>query len=56
MKPEELGGIVRAVLGPVVAYAAGKGWIGAESVAAVLAAGAAIATAVWSVVVKRKAT
>jgi len=54
MTTEEIGGIVRAVLGPVVAYAAGKGWIGAESVAAVVAAGMAVATAVWSVLTKRK--
>lgn len=54
MNQEELGGVVRAVIAPLVAYAAGKGWIGADSVALVVTAIAAVATAVWSVVAKRK--
>lgn len=54
MTSEELGGIVRAVAAPALAYAAGKGWIANDQIAVVMTAVAAIATAVWSVVSKRK--
>ena len=55
MTSEEIGGIVRAIAAPVVAFIAGKGWIGADMVAGVVTAIAAIATAIWSVRSKRAA-
>ena len=48
MTAEQVGGIVRAVAGAVLGYLAGKGMIGSEEVAGLVAALGTIAIAVWS--------
>lgn len=48
-----LNGIIRAVVPALLAYAVGKGWIPAGSVADVTAAVVAAAAAVWSVMSNR---
>lgn len=54
MTGEQVGGIVRAVLSAVGGYFVGKGVIDADTAAQVTGAVAVIATAVWSIVAKRK--
>lgn len=54
MNGEQVGGIVRAVLSAVGGYFVGKGLIDADTVAQLTGAGAVIATAVWSIIAKRK--
>jgi hypothetical protein len=48
MNGEQFGGVIRAVVAPIVAFAAGKGWIGAADVAAVVSGLVVLATALWS--------
>jgi hypothetical protein len=50
MNYEQFTGILRALLPAAMAYAVGKGWIPAGSVADISAAVVAVAAAVWSVV------
>lgn len=49
MDMNTINGVIRAVLPAALAYAVGKGWIPAGSVADISAAVLAIAAAVWSV-------
>ncbi len=48
MNQDQLGGIVRAVVPPLVAYLAAKGIIPAGSADAVISAAIAVAAAIWS--------
>lgn len=48
MNQDQFMGIVRAIVPPLAAYVAGKGWIPAGSTADVMAAAIALATAGWS--------
>lgn len=50
MNSNQVGGIVRAVVPAVLAYAVAKGWITASSVADVTTAVVTLAAAAWSVV------
>jgi len=50
MNLDQLGGIVRAVVPPLVTYLVAKGIIPAGSADAVISAAVAIAAAVWSVI------
>ena len=54
MDPSKIGGIVRAVAAPLIAYAAAKGWlVSGESGELVIVALSAVATAIWSVLSKK---
>ena len=44
----QIGGTIRALLGPILVYAAAKGWISNEWIAGILSIGSVIATVVWS--------
>lgn len=55
MDANSINGIIRAVVPALLAYAVGKGWIGAGSVADITAAVVGIAAAVWSVISNRPA-
>ncbi len=49
MNSDMIGGIIRAILPPAIAFAIGKGLLPAGSYDAVVTAIIALATAVWSV-------
>ena len=51
-----IAGVVRAVVPALLAYAVGKGWIGAGAVADITAAATAIVAAVWSVISNKPKT
>lgn len=55
MGNNETGGVVRAVVAAVVAYAAGKGWITQGVGAEITAALTTLIVSVWSVMAKRAA-
>jgi len=56
MDSAKIGGIVRAVLAPVIAYAAGRGiLVDNETGELVIVAVSAVVTAVWSLWTKRQA-
>lgn len=48
MNADQLGGVVRAVVPPFLAYAIAKGWLVSADVAPIVTAVVAAATAVWS--------
>ncbi len=48
-------GIIRAILPAILAFAAGKGWVGEAAAADITSAAIAIAAAVWSVASNRPA-
>lgn len=50
MDANSINGVIRAVVPAVLAYAVGKGWIGAGSVVDITAAVVAITAAIWSVI------
>lgn len=50
---DQIGGIVRALLGAGVAYAAGRGWITSSDGAALITAGTTLALAGWSAYTNR---
>jgi len=45
---DQIGGIIRAVAAAAIAYIAGKGWIGPDTVNDLTAAVVTIGVAVWS--------
>jgi hypothetical protein len=49
MNQDQLGGIVRAVVPPLITYLVAKGFVPAGSADAIISAAAAIAAAVWSI-------
>lgn len=53
MDINSVNGVIRAVVPALLAYAVGKGWIGAGAVGDITAATIAIASAVWSVISNR---
>ena len=56
MDSAKIGGIVRAVAAPILAFAAGKGWlVSGESTEVIIVALSAVVTAVWSIYTKRDA-
>jgi hypothetical protein len=55
MTGEQVGGIVRALLSAVGGYFVGKGLVDASTMTTIVGAVATLATAVWSVRVKRVA-
>lgn len=55
MSGSKIGGIIRAVAAPLIAYAAAKGWITDDETGELLITGlAALATAAWSIYSKRR--
>jgi hypothetical protein len=48
MDINSINGVLRAIVPAVLAYAVGKGWVGAGAVADITAAVLAVAAAVWS--------
>lgn len=54
MSSEQIAGIVRAVVAAIGGYFVGKGLVDANTVAAVGGALATLATAIWSVLSKKK--
>ena len=48
MNQDQVGGIFRAVIPPLVAYVVAKGWIPVGSADAIISAIAAIGAAIWS--------
>ena len=55
MDPAKVGGIIRAVGAPAVAYMAAKGWfVEGDTGELLIAAITAVFTAVWSILSKRK--
>jgi hypothetical protein len=55
MTAESIGGIVRALVSAIGGYLVGKGTIDSETAVAITGAAVTIATAVWSVISKKKA-
>lgn len=53
MNNDMLGGVIRAVLPPMIAYAVGKGILPAGDYAPVIAGLAGLAAAVWSVMTNK---
>jgi len=49
MNLDQITGVIRAVVPPLVAYLAAKGYIPAGSADSIIAAAVAVAAAVWSV-------
>jgi len=49
MNMDQIGGIFRALAGPVLTLAAAKGWIASEDTAWIVASISGVATAIWSV-------
>lgn len=56
MDMNSISGIIRAIVPALCAYAVGKGWIGASSVADITAAVVAIGSAIWSVISNKPKT
>lgn len=54
MTPDQIGGIVRAILAAVGGAAVSKGLVDAETVAVLVGASTTIAVAVWSFTVKKQ--
>ena len=55
MNAQQIGGIVRAVVAPILAFMAGKGvLVDSETGELIIVAASAVATAVWSVFSKRR--
>lgn len=54
MDMNSINGILRAVVPAVLAYAVGKGWIGASAVADITSAVVAVAAALWSIFSNKK--
>ena len=50
MDLNSINGIVRAIVPALLAYAVGKGWIGAGAVADITAGVVAVVAAIWSVI------
>lgn len=55
MNGEQIAGIVRALVAAVGGYMVGKGLVDSETVVSISGALATLATAVWSVMAKKKA-
>ena len=53
MNQDQLGGVVRAVVPPLITYLVAKGIIPAGSVDAIVSAAVAVAAAVWSYATNR---
>lgn len=53
MHPDQIAGVVRAVVAAIGGYFVGRGIIDESTATAIAGAAATIATAVWSVVAKR---
>lgn len=53
MSAQEIGGIVRTILGVAAGYAVGRGYINSEIANALVGAATTIVIAVWSVRAKR---
>ena len=53
MTVDQFGGIVRAIVAAVGGYFVGKGMIDASTVTAIAGAAVTVATAVWSVWIKK---
>lgn len=54
MDMNSINGVLRAVVPAILAYAVGKGWIGASAVADITTAVVAVAAALWSVLSNKK--
>lgn len=55
MDINSINGVLRAVVPAILAYAVGKGWVGASAVADITSAVVAVAAALWSVLSNKKA-
>ena len=49
MNGDQIGGIIRAILPPLVAFGVAKGWVNAGNADWVIASITSIAVAIWSV-------
>lgn len=56
MNQDQLGGVIRAILPPFIAYAVAKGWINAGSADWIIASIVGIGTAIWSAYTNRPGT
>ena len=56
MNADQFGGLVRAIVGPAIAYGAGKGWFGPDTAALLMTAADSVAIAGWSFVTNKPGT